>query len=44
MHISYLYVDITDRHAYPHVAKFDASPQYFQQVFRSGDVGVYRVR
>jgi hypothetical protein len=44
MHISFLYVDVTDRRAYPHVAKFDVSPQFFQPVFRRGDVGVYRVR
>jgi hypothetical protein len=44
MHISYLYVDVTDRRAYPGVAKFDLSPQFFKPVFRSGDVGVYAVR
>jgi uncharacterized membrane protein len=44
MHISYLYVDVTDRRAYPGVAKFDSSPQFFHPVFRSGDVGVYQVR
>ena len=44
MHISYLYVDVTDRRAYPGVAKFDASPQFFQPVFRSGDAAVYAVR
>jgi hypothetical protein len=44
MHISYLYVDVTDRRAYPGVAKFDSSPQFFRPVFRSGEVGVYAVR
>jgi hypothetical protein len=44
MHISYLYVDVTDRKAYPGVGKFDSSPQFFRPVFRSGDVGVYAVR
>jgi len=44
MHISFLYVDATDRRAYPGVAKFDSSPQFFHPVFRSGDVGVYAVR
>jgi len=44
MRISYLYVDVTDRKAYPGVAKFDSSPQFFRPVFRSGDVGVYAVR
>jgi len=44
MRISYLYVDVTDRRAYPGVAKFDSSPQFFRSVFRSGDVGVYAVR
>jgi hypothetical protein len=44
MHISFLYVDSTDRRAYPGVAKFDSSPQFFHPVFRSGDVGVYAVR
>ena len=44
MHISYLYVDVTDRHAYPGVQKFDSSPQYFRAVFRRGEVGVYQVR
>jgi hypothetical protein len=44
MHISYLYVDVTDRKAYPGVAKFDSSPQFFRPVFRSGEVGVYSVR
>ena len=44
MRISYLYVDVTDRKAYPGVAKFDSSPQFFRPVFRSGEVGVYAVR
>ena len=44
MRISYLYVDVTDRKAYPGVAKFDSSPQFFRPAFRSGEVGVYAVR
>jgi hypothetical protein len=44
MHIGYLYVDVTDRRAYPGVAKFDSSPQFFRPVFRSGEVAVYAVR
>jgi hypothetical protein len=44
MHISFLYVDGTDRKAYPGVAKFDTSPQFFMPVFRSGEVAVYAVR
>jgi hypothetical protein len=44
LHIAYVYVDATDRRAYPGAAKFDSSPQYFAPVFRSGDVGVYAVR
>ena len=44
MHISYLYVDVTDRKTYPGAGKFDVSPQFFQPVFRSGDAGVYAVR
>ena len=44
MHISYLYVDGTDRRAYPQVAKFDTSPQFFQPVYQGGEVAVYAVR
>lgn len=44
LHISYLYVDGTDRRAYPHVAKFDTSPQFFHPVYQAGDVAVYAVR
>jgi uncharacterized membrane protein len=42
--IRYLYVDATDRAAYAGTAKFDASPEYFQPVFRRGAVAVYQVR
>jgi hypothetical protein len=39
--IDYLYVDGTDRATYAGVAKFDRSPDYFEPVFRSGEVAVY---
>ena len=42
--IRYVYVDETDRRAYPGAAKFDSSPEYFQPLFRRGAVGVYQVR
>jgi hypothetical protein len=44
LHIHYLYVDGTDRVAYPATAKFDTTPQYFEPVFRRGAVGVYQVK
>ena len=44
LHIRYLYVDATDRAAYPAAAKFDTSPQFFEPVFRREAVGVYLVR
>lgn len=44
LRIRYVYVDETDRRAYPGAGKFDSSPEYFQPVFRRGPVGVYQVR
>src|SRR5262249_30276685 len=41
--VDYLYVDATERSAYPAVAKFDASPGYFTPVFKNGDAAVYAV-
>ena len=44
LRIDYLYVDQDDVAAYPEgTAKFDASPRYFEPVFRNGTVRVYRV-
>ncbi len=42
--IDYLYVDRTERAAYPNVAKFDAHPEFFERVFRNGEASVYAVR
>ena len=42
--IDYLYVDGTERAAYPAVSKFDAHPEYFTPVFTNAEVGVYRVK
>ena len=42
--IDYIYVDATERAAYPGVAKFDGSSQYFSTVFRNGEAVVYAVR
>ena len=41
--IGYLYVDSTERAAYPAVQKFDRNPTYFDPVFRNPEVSVYRV-
>ena len=44
LRIDYLYVDQDDIAAYPDgTAKFDASPRFFEPVFRNGTVRVYRV-
>jgi uncharacterized membrane protein len=44
LRIDYLYVDTDDLAAYPDgTAKFDASPRYFEPVFRNGTVRIYRV-
>jgi uncharacterized membrane protein len=41
--IDYLYVDATERDAYPAVAKFDHSPGYFTAVFKNAEAAVYSV-
>ena len=42
--VDYIYMDSTDRRAYGiHLDKFDNNPQYFERVFKAGDVSVYRV-
>ena len=43
MGIEYLYVDATERRAYPDVSKFDAYPQWFERVFANTEVSVYAV-
>ncbi len=42
--IDYLYVDATERSAYPAVSKFDSSPEYFSPAFRNSEAVVYAVR
>jgi uncharacterized membrane protein len=42
--IDYLYVDATERAAYPAVAKFDHSPAYFTPAFRNAEASVYALR
>jgi hypothetical protein len=43
--IDYLYVDGTDRAAYPEgTAKFDGAPEYFERVYNRGGISFYRVR
>jgi hypothetical protein len=42
--ISFLYVDRTERAAYPNVRKFDEHPEYFEPVFRNDEVRVYGLR
>ena len=42
--IDFLYVDGTDRAAYPAVAKFDGRPDWFEPVFRNREVTVYATR
>jgi len=42
--IEYLYVDDTERTAYPHVSKFDAAPDLFKPVFRNAEAVVYALR
>ena len=42
--IDYLYVDDTERTAYPHVSKFDAAPDLFEPVFRNAEAVVYALR
>ena len=42
--IDYLYVDATERAAYPAVRKFDAHPELFSPVFRNAEASVYALR
>jgi hypothetical protein len=42
--IDYLYVDATERGAYPAVAKFDHYPAYFTPAFRNAEASVYALR
>jgi uncharacterized membrane protein len=44
LRIDYLYVDGTERAAYPAVSKFDEHPEYFTAVFTNAEVNVYRVK
>ncbi|MBS1817811.1 MAG: hypothetical protein JSU08_07775 [Acidobacteria bacterium] len=41
--IDYLWLDATDRAAYPNAAKFADHPDWFSPVFTAGDVAIYRV-
>jgi hypothetical protein len=43
LRIDYLYVDRTERQAYPNVAKFDDRPDLFSPVFRNDEVVVYEI-
>jgi hypothetical protein len=42
--IEYLYVDDTERTAYPQVSKFDQSPEFFTPVFKNAEAAVYALR
>jgi hypothetical protein len=42
--IDFLYVDSTERRAYPNVAKFDRDPLRFAAVFRNDEAVVYAVK
>jgi hypothetical protein len=42
--IDYLYVDATERTAYPASGKFDVDPEHFDPVFRNAEAGVYALR
>lgn len=42
--IDYLYVDRTERNAYPRVDKFDARPDLFERVFSNAEASVYALR
>jgi hypothetical protein len=42
--IEYLYVDDTERTAYPEVIKFDRAPELFVPVFRNSEATVYALR
>ena len=41
--IDYLWLDATDRAAYPNAAKFADHPELFSPVFTGGDVVVYQL-
>jgi uncharacterized membrane protein len=41
--IDYLWVDATERAAYPNVAKFADHPEWFSPVFRNREVTIYRI-
>jgi len=42
--IEYLYVDDTERTAYPEVIKFDMAPDFFTPVFKNSEARVYGLR
>jgi hypothetical protein len=42
--IDYVYVDRTERAAYPAVSKFDEHPEYFSVVFKNTEVSLYRLQ
>jgi hypothetical protein len=42
--IDYIYVDSTERRAFGiSLQKFDGNPEYFERVYRGGEVSIYRV-
>ena len=43
LRIDYLYVDATERAAYPATAKFDSAPDRFPTVFRNSEVAIFAV-
>ena len=42
--IDFLYVDSTERNAYPNVEKFDGDPEHFSLAFRNNEVAIYAVK
>jgi uncharacterized membrane protein len=42
--IDFLYVDSTERNAYPNVEKFDGDPEHFSLAFRNTEVAIYAVK
>jgi uncharacterized membrane protein len=42
--IDYIYVDSTERAAYPNAVKFETSPERFVPVFRNAEVAIYQVK
>jgi hypothetical protein len=44
LRIDYLYVDRTERAAYPATSKFDRHSEHFALVFRNAEVAVYAIR